>query len=91
MSQKLRSRVEGYIAKTRRVLERLRLKRPLRPISDNLIDELIDHARRYVEDAEFYLKKGDLETALASISYCEGILDALKLLDMAEFEWPSNI
>ena len=48
----------------------------------------MDHVRRYVEDAEFYLEKDDLETALASISYCEGLLDALKLLGIAEFDWP---
>ena len=88
MTQKLKQRVESYIAKTRRVLEEIRLKKPYQPLSNNLINEFMDHVRRYVEDAEFYLKKEDLETALASISYCEGLLDALKLLGIAEFDWP---
>lgn len=88
MTQKLKPRVENYIAKTRKVLEEIRLKKPFHPLSDDLINEFMDHIRRYVEDAEFYLEKGDLETALASISYCEGLLDALKLLGIAEFKWP---
>lgn len=88
MTQKLRQRVESYIAKTRKVLEEIRLKKPPHPLSENLIGEFIDHVRRYIEDAEYYLKKGDFETALASISYCEGLLDALRLLGMAEFNWP---
>ena len=88
MTQKLKQRVESYIAKTRRVLEEIKLKKPFQPMSDNLINEFMDHVRRYVEDAEFYLEKEDLETALASISYCEGLLDALKLLGIAEFDWP---
>ena len=74
MTQKLKSRVESYIAKTRKVLEEIKLKKPFQPMSDNLIDELMDHVRRYVEDAKFYLESGDLETALTSISYCEGLL-----------------
>ena len=90
MTQKLKSRVESYIAKTRRVLEEIKIKKPFQPMSDNLINELMDHVRRYVEDAKFYFESGDLETALASISYCEGLLDALKLLGIAEFEWPSG-
>ena len=90
MSQKLKSRVKNYIAKTKKVLEKLRLNKPFRPIDDNLIDEFMDHVRRYVKDAEFYLEKGDFETALASVCYCEGLLDALRLFGIAEFEWPSN-
>jgi len=90
LTQKLKSKVESYITKTRRVLKEMKLKKPLQPMSDNLINEFMDHVRRYVEDAKFYFESGDLETALASISYCEGLLDALKLLGIAEFEWPSG-
>ena len=90
MTQKLRSRVESYIAKTRRVLEEIKIKKPFQPMSDDSINKFMDHVKRYVEDAKFYFESGDLETALASISYCEGLLDALKLLGIVEFEWPSG-
>ena len=90
MTQKLKSRVESYIAKTRSVLKKIKLKKPFQSMNDDLINEFMDHVRRYVEDAKFYFESGDLETALASISYCEGLLDALKLLGIAEFEWPSG-
>jgi hypothetical protein len=33
----------------------------------------------------------NLETSLTSIAYCEGLLDALKLLGAVKFEWPARI
>jgi len=41
---------------------------------------------RYLEDAEHYAEERRA-TALASVSYAEGILDALRLLGLVEFEW----
>lgn len=90
LSQKLRSRVEGYIRNTRKVLAEIRFKRPFPSVSEDVICEILDYIKRYVEDADFYLRNDDLETALASISYCEGLLDALRLLKIADFEWPAS-
>ena len=53
------------------------------------VEEVIEHAKRYLEDAKYYQKENKLETGLASISYCEGLLDALRLLGMVEFSWPA--
>ena len=89
MNENLRLRVKVYIQKTRKVLEEIRIKRPFPVLNETLIDEVLDHIKRYAEDAEFYFEKKDFETALASISYCEGLLDALKLLKIADFEWPT--
>jgi len=49
--------------------------------------QLIDAVKRYVEDAEYYLLKGDALTALASASYAEGLLDALRYLGFEDMEW----
>jgi FAD synthetase len=54
------------------------------------VDEIIDHAKRYLEDAKHYLSRNMYETALASVAYSEGILDALKLLNLVKFDWPKQ-
>ncbi|MGD2201429.1 MAG: diphthine synthase [Candidatus Bathyarchaeota archaeon] len=47
---------------------------------------LIKHAERYLKDAEYYALERKA-TALTSVSYAEGVLDALKLLGLVKFEW----
>ncbi len=51
------------------------------------VRKIIDLALRYVLDSEYYYEKGDCETGLVTISYAEGLLDALRLLNMIEFSW----
>ena len=48
---------------------------------------VFESAKRYLEDAKYYQKEGKLETSLASVAYCEGLLDALRLLGAVEFSW----
>lgn len=49
---------------------------------------VIEQARSYLSDAEFYLEKGDSVTSIACSSYAEGLLDALNLLNVTRIEWP---
>ena len=46
---------------------------------------VFDWAKRYLEDAKYYQKESKLETSLTSVAYCEGLLDALRLLGAVEF------
>jgi FAD synthetase len=48
---------------------------------------VFEWAKRYLEDAKYYQKEGKLETSLTSVAYCEGLLDALRLLGAVEFSW----
>ncbi len=48
---------------------------------------VFDWAKRYLQDAKYYQEKGNLETSLTSVAYCEGLLDALRLLGAVEFSW----
>jgi len=52
--------------------------------------EVVEMAKRYIEDTRYYLGKGDCETALVTASYAEGLLDALRMLGLAEFKWPER-
>jgi len=51
---------------------------------------LLEAAKLYIEDADYYLSRGDCETALAAVSYAEGLIDSLKYLGILEPQWPSS-
>lgn len=50
-------------------------------------ETVFDWAKRYLQDAKYYQEKGKLEISLTSVAYCEGLLDALRLLGAVEFTW----
>lgn len=49
---------------------------------------VVEFAKAYFEDAKYYRDRKRFEVSLASVAYCEGLLDALKLLGAVKFEWP---
>ena len=76
-----------YLQKTERVMAEL--KNPdaaVRPKAES-IKAVLDEAKRYLEDAKYYLDNDKPETSLASVAYCEGLLDALRMLGYVEFTW----
>ena len=44
-------------------------------------EEVVELAKRYCKDAEFYLKKKDYVTAFGCINYAHGLIDAVKKLE----------
>ena len=54
------------------------------------IREVAEWARAYLKDAKYYREKEKLEVSLTSVAYCEGMLDALRLSGMVNFEWPTK-
>lgn len=83
----IRDRVQSYIAKTERVLGSMKVTEGSVIVSGNDVRKIIEEAKRYFEDAKYYYNRKEYETSLASIAYCEGLLDALRMLKLAEFEW----
>jgi diphthine synthase len=78
--------IEKYTAGCRRVRDEMRLGELPAEVTGEQIKALLDHVDRYLADAEYY--RGDKKpTALTSVAYAEGVLDALKLLGVAEFDW----
>lgn len=51
---------------------------------------VVDFAKAYLKDARFYREKKKFEVSLTSVAYCEGMLDALRLLGAVRFEWPTR-
>jgi len=79
---KLRDLVLKYIAGVERVFAEIHIK-----ASKPEVVEVLDCAKRYLDDAKFFAEKEDYRTALVSIVYSEGLLDALKMLKFAAFSW----
>lgn len=82
----MEERVRRYVLKTEGVLKRLKVLGEF-TVKESLIREVVDEAKRYFEDAKYYLETREYEVSLASIAYCEGLLDALRILRLVEFEW----
>jgi diphthine synthase len=78
--------IEKYGTACRRALDEMEVSLLPRMMTDEEVKTLIDHAVRYLKDAEYYAAERKA-TALTSVSYAEGILDALRLLGLVDFEW----
>jgi len=79
--------VSKYIRNTERVFSEVRRVSSSVHLNEGKVESVIETAKRYLEDAKYYQKKSKLETSLASVAYCEGLLDALRLLGVVEFSW----
>jgi len=76
-----------YIGKTERVLSEIRIIEGAGQINRGGVDRVVESAGRYLKDAKYYRGKREFGTGLASVAYCEGLLDALRLLGLVEFSW----
>ena len=79
--------VSKYISNTQRVFGEIKRVSSSIHINEGKIQNVIETAKRYLEDAEYYQRRNKLETSRASVAYCEGLLDALRLLGAVEFSW----
>ena len=82
--------VTEYVRKTETVFSEIRICEAPEALEEDRVRLVVESARRYLDDSRFYRKQGRLETSLASVSYCEGLLDALRLLGVVEFSWPEE-
>jgi diphthine synthase len=78
--------ISKYSESCRKVLREMTVHDLPRTISETDVKALTRHAANYLDDGEHYQAERKA-TALASVSYAEGILDALRLLGLVEFEW----
>jgi FAD synthetase len=83
--------VAKYISNTGQVFEEIKiLKTEGIKLSVEKVREVVEYAKNYFEDSKYHCAQKKLEVALTSVAYCEGLLDALRLLGVAEFQWPVN-
>jgi FAD synthetase len=83
----LKELVEKYVDNSERVFNTIKVNQGSVSLSEEKIRGVIQSAKRYLEDAKYYREKRRLETSLAAIAYCEGLLDALRFLGAVDFSW----
>jgi hypothetical protein len=80
--------VSKYIASADQVFSEITVVKDFAGFSIDNVRRVLELAKAYLKDAKYYRDEGKLEVSLASVAYCEGLLDALKMLGMVKFEWP---
>jgi hypothetical protein len=73
-----------YIAAMEKTLQTLKRTNGPINVSEACINEIFSYVKAYLDDAKFFVEQKKFETALTSIAYCEGLLDALKLMGAIE-------
>jgi len=86
----LKELTSKYIGSSEKVLAEVKLVQDVVVIDEEKIKGIIESAKHYLNDAKYYQERNKLDTSLASVAYCEGLLDALRLLGVVEFTWPSG-
>ena len=83
----LKNLVSKYITSTAQVLENIEVSEEEISLDEEKIGEVLDYVKAYFQDAKYYKDKHRFKVSLTSVAYCEGLLDALKLLGAVKFEW----
>jgi FAD synthetase len=79
--------ITKYILGAERVISEIKEIPEDVKLNNKEAETVFDWAKRYLSDAKYYQEQGQLETSLTSVAYCEGLLDALRLLGAVEFIW----
>ncbi len=82
--------VTKYIISAEKVLKDIQQTKGTINVTEENVVKILDYVTNYLEDAKYYKAQERLETSLTSIAYCEGLLDALRLLGAVKFEWPAK-
>jgi FAD synthetase len=82
--------VSKYIASAENVFSQMEIAENCTCLSADCIRHVLESAKAYLQDAKYYKEKKRFEVSLASVAYCEGLLDALKMLGAVKFEWPTR-
>ncbi len=83
----LRQRVTKYVQNVESALREVQINQTPMHLDEENVEAVIELVKLYLKDTKFYEEKGKFETALVSVAYCEGLLDALRLLGVVEFSW----
>ena len=85
MKESASDRTAKYIGATSASLKRLKTRKLPATVAQSQFDHVLELVRGYVKDARHYAEARKPVTSLACIAYAEGLLDALKFLDLVDF------
>jgi FAD synthetase len=79
-----------YISSTEQVFTKVAISRNPLSVNAENVRKVVDCAKDYLDDARYYMEKKKFEVSLTSVAYCEGLLEALRMLGAVSFEWPKK-
>ena len=82
----LEALVAKYIVSAEKVLKEIQRTKGAVNVTEKNVASILGYVNNYLEDAKYYMSQKKFETSLASVVYCEGLLDALRLLGAVKFE-----
>jgi FAD synthetase len=85
MRESAPERTAKYIEITTASLKRLKTRDLPATVNETQVHYLLDLVRGYVKDAKHYAQERKPVTSLACVAYAEGLLDAIKFLELVEF------
>ena len=91
MTEDAKERSRRYLAAVETALSELKPTAMPAIIARRDVERVVEVSKRYLSDSKYYSETGRDATSLASISYAEGLLDALRFLKLAEFSWPQEL
>ncbi|HLC00059.1 MAG TPA: DUF357 domain-containing protein [Candidatus Bathyarchaeia archaeon] len=86
----LEALVSMYIDSAEKVLSEMTHTKSSVTVGEADVDKTVEYVRAYLADAKYYKAQKRFETSLTSVAYCEGLLDALRLLGLVKFQWPAK-
>ncbi len=86
----LEALVTKYINSAEEVLKKIQRIDGSIYVAEESVNNILGHVMMYLEDAKYYKAQKKFEISLTSIAYCEGLLEALRLLGAVKFEWPTK-
>ena len=69
--KELNEKLDKYLALTAKALEKVKIVQSRKKEAE----DIIDLAKRYYEDAQYFYKKGDLVNAFGAVVYAHAFLD----------------
>jgi len=82
--------VTKYINSAETVLKEIQRVDGSIHVPEENVNDILGHIMMYLEDAKYYKAQKKFEISLTSIAYCEGLLEALRLLGALKFKWPTK-
>ncbi len=77
-------RSEKYLETIAEALKRLRIRKLPATVSHKQVNHVLELVQGYTKDAKHYAASKKPVTSLACVAYAEGLLDALKLLELID-------
>jgi len=90
LSGEIEGKCSSYIRALDTVLMELKISALLEGVRVREVNAVVDLAKNYLSDAKHFLGSSQPANSLASVCYAEGLLDALRLLGLVVFKWPTT-